>query len=254
MACSFIWYELLTGDPDAAAAFYGKVVGWQVRDSGQPGMDYRILTLAGADIAGLMKIPPDAQVGGMRPHWYGYVSVADVDATVAQVTAAGGESCMPATDIPGVGRIAMVRDPQGAAVYVMTPSGTGPTASYAPGVPGHCGWHELHARDWATALTFYVREFGWHEVSAMNMGELGTYLMFGYGKGDAVGGMVSDPRSPRPSWLFYFNVDDIDLAHSRVTAYGGTPAMDPHQVPGGLWMFHARDPQGAPFALVGARR
>ena len=133
--------------------------------------------------------------------WYGYISVADVDASVARLTAAGGEPWMPAMDVPGVGRIAMVRDPQGTTVYVMTPSGTGPTASFAPGIPGHCGWHELHARDWSSALAFYAREFGWHEVNAMNMGPLGTY-----------------------------------------------------QVPGGLWMFHARDPQGAPFALVGPRR
>lgn len=254
MTSSFIWYELLTNDPDAALAFYHKVVGWQARDSGQPGMDYRILGIPGADIGGLMPIPAQARESGMRPHWYGYISVADVDACVAHVIAAGGEPWMPASDIPGVGRIAMVRDPQGATVYVMRPSGAGESRGFAPGVPGHCGWHELHARDWTTALAFYRQEFGWHQVNAMDMGPMGTYLMFGYGTGDAVGGMVSDSRAPRPHWLFYFNVDDIHAAHARVTAYGGTPGMDPHEVPGGLWMFHAQDPQGASFALVGPKR
>ena len=254
MPCSFIWYELLTNDPDAALQFYGKVVGWQARDSGQPGMDYRILETRDSGIGGLMKIPADARAAGMRPHWYGYIRVTDVDAAVARIVAAGGEPCMPVTDIPGVGRISMVRDPQGAALYLMRPASEGQSTCFAPGVPGHCGWHELHARDWTAALGFYRQQFGWHEVNAMDMGPLGTYLMFGYGAGDAVGGMVSDSRASRPHWLYYFNVDDVHAAHARVTAYGGTPWMDPHEVPGGLWMFHAQDPQGAPFALVGPKR
>src|SRR3546814_15063420 len=52
---SFIWYELLATDPDAAADFYGKVVGWKTRDSGQPGIDYRLFSAPDADIGGLMK-------------------------------------------------------------------------------------------------------------------------------------------------------------------------------------------------------
>jgi predicted enzyme related to lactoylglutathione lyase len=190
----------------------------------------------------------------MRPSWYGYLSVPDVDASVARIIAAGGEPWMPANDIPGVGRIAMVRDPQGATLYVMTPSGDGVSTAFAPGVTGHCGWNELHVRDWPAALAFYAAEFGWRQVDAMDMGPLGTYLMFGYGVGAAVGGMVNETDSTRPHWLFYFNVDDIDAAHSRITAYGGEVRMDPHQVPTGQWIVLASDPQGARFALVGPRR
>jgi predicted enzyme related to lactoylglutathione lyase len=208
----------------------------------------------GSDVGGLMAMPEAARRNGMRPSWYGYVSVADVDACVARIVAAGGEPWMPATDIPGVGRIAMIRDPQGAAIYVMQPAGEGKSTAFAPALVGHCGWNELHTRDWAAALEFYRGEFGWHQVSAMDMGPLGIYLMFGLGTGDAVGGMVSDSRSPRPHWLYYFNVEDIDVAHSRVSAYGGEVVMDPHQVPTGQWIVHARDPLGAWFALVGPRR
>src|SRR3546814_17988501 len=68
---SFIWYELLATDPDAAADFYGKVVGWKTRDSGQPGIDYRLFSAPDADIGGLMKrseaMPP--------PVWLGYIGV-----------------------------------------------------------------------------------------------------------------------------------------------------------------------------------
>ena len=56
----FIWYELLTGDADAASAFYGKVVGWTSKDSGMPGGDYRLLEIGGGMVGGLMALPADA--------------------------------------------------------------------------------------------------------------------------------------------------------------------------------------------------
>ena len=60
MTSSFIWYELLTSDPGAAASFYGAVLGWTASDSGQPGMDYRILSMQGVRVGGLMGLPPGA--------------------------------------------------------------------------------------------------------------------------------------------------------------------------------------------------
>jgi predicted enzyme related to lactoylglutathione lyase len=253
MASSFIWYELLTSDPDAAAAFYGAVLGWTVNDSGQAGMDYRIITMRGIGVGGLMALPAEAAKTGMRATWLGYVSVADVDASVAGIVAAGGAVYMPAMDVPGVGRIAMIADPQGASIYVMTPIGTGPATSFAPRKPGHGGWNELHTTDCASALAFYSAQFGWSKVQAMDMGPMGTYLLFNFGSGDMAGGIVNDPTAPRPYWLYYFNVDDIEAAQQRVKANGGETLMEPHQVPGGAWIIHVRDPQGALFALVGSK-
>ena len=90
----FIWYELMTTDVEAAARFYGAVVGWASADSGMPGVDYRLWSIGGAAVGGLMAVPADAASNGMRPTWLGYVAVADVDASVAGVTGAGG--AMPA--------------------------------------------------------------------------------------------------------------------------------------------------------------
>lgn len=254
MANGFIWYELLTSAPDAAATFYGAVLGWTVADSGQAGMDYRIINMQGSAVGGLMALPPGTDRNRMQPCWLGYVSVVDVDASVAGFIAAGGAVHMPATEIEGVGRIAMVADPQGAAVYIMKPSGSSATTSFAPGKPGHGGWHELHARDWSSALQFYRAQFGWDKTTAMDMGPMGIYLMFNYGSGEAVGGMLSDAKAPRPHWLYYFNVENIDVARRRVVEHGGEALMEPQLVPTGTWVIHARDPQGAMFALVGPRR
>jgi predicted enzyme related to lactoylglutathione lyase len=246
---SFIWYELMTGDVGAAARFYGEVVGWSMSPAGSPGLDYRQWSIGGATVGGAMAIPQDAAANGMRPMWLGYLNVADVDASVAKIVAAGGASHMPPWNIPGVGRIAMVADPQGAAFYVMAPIGEGPSPSFAAGRPGHAGWNELHTSDWRAALDFYAQHFGWTKSDAVDMGPMGTYQLFGAG-GDAIGGMMNSPASPRPMWLYYFNVDEIHAAKARVESAGGVVLSGPHEVPGGDWVVRAQDPQGALFALV----
>jgi predicted enzyme related to lactoylglutathione lyase len=219
-------------------------------------MDYRMWLNGEVGIGGLLKIPPDAAAHGMRPVWVGYINVDDVDATVGAVTAAGGTVQMPATDIPGVGRIAMVSDPEGAAFYVMRPAGTGESSAHAPGKPGHGGWHELHARDAEAALSFYARIAGWKQVGTHDMGPMGLYRLFGPGPGpeSMLGGMMNSPTFPRPMWLYYFNVEHIDAAKARVEAAGGTVLAGPHQVPGGLWMIRAQDTEGAMFGLLAPLR
>ena len=249
-----IWYEILTRDLDAALKFYRAVLGWTVRPSGTPGMDYRFLVLGDDHIGGAMQIPPAAAANGMRPAWLMYFNVADVDVTVASIVAAGGAVHMPATDIPGTGRMAMVADPQGAAFYVMTPIGERVSSSFRPNAPGHGGWHELHTTDWKSALKFYSQNFGWSTVLEMDMGPLGTYLQFNTGAGAAIGGMMNDADAPNPYWLIVFNTDDVDAALRRLKAAHGEPVRGPMQVPGGDWVVVARDPQGAVFAVVGPRK
>jgi hypothetical protein len=147
--------------------------------------------------------------------------------------------------------MALVADPQGASFYVMAPIGEAPaTPPFAPGVPGHGGWNELRTTDGRGALDFYSRHFGWGKTNEMDMGPMGSYLMFNTG-GEPVGGMMNSSDQPRPMWLYYFNVDEIGAAKSRVQAAGGEVLNGPHEVSGGTWVVQARDPQGAMFALVG---
>lgn len=252
MPSNFIWYELLTTDVDAAARFYGDVVGWTVKPSGQPGMDYRYWKVGETPIGGLMAMPPAADAPGMQPSWLGYVRVADVDATVAQMVGLGGAEVMPAMTIPEIGRMALVADPQGAALYVMAPEGDMAETAFAPGKAGHGGWHELHTTDREGALGFYGAALGWEATQALDMGPMGTYQMFKAG-GPDMGAMLNSPAFPRPAWLYYFNVDGIDAARMRIEAAGGTVLMGPHEVPDGQWIIQGRDPQGTIFALVGPK-
>ncbi len=253
MTSHFIWYELMTNDIAAASAFYSHVVGWTVQESGQPGMDYRMWTIEGTAIGGLMAVPPEAAAMGARPAWLAYLNVPDVDAKVAAVTAAGGKVMVPPTDIPNIGRFALIADPQGAAIYLMTPLGDMPSTAFAPGKTGHGGWHELHTTDNEAAINFYHAQFGFTQSGAMDMGPMGTYRLFNAeGSDSMLGGMMNNPALPHPAWLYYFCVPDINAAKSRLESSGGTVLNGPHEVPGGGWIIQARDPQGAMFALVGA--
>src|SRR6185503_16562358 len=83
---------------------------------------YRMIGIAdGGFTGGVLPLTDEMQQHGARPTWLGYLNVRDVDGKVAEIESAGGKTLMPATDIPNVGRIAMVADPQGAPFYVMTP-------------------------------------------------------------------------------------------------------------------------------------
>jgi predicted enzyme related to lactoylglutathione lyase len=127
---SFVWYELLTTDAEAASRFYGEVIGWAARDAGVPGVSYRLFSNHGQDVAGHMSIPEGAPAQ-MRPSWIGYVGVEDVDASVMAIAADGGRVHMPAMDMPGVGRMAMVSDPQGVPFYVMRGASDGESTSFS---------------------------------------------------------------------------------------------------------------------------
>ncbi|WP_129791892.1 VOC family protein [Sphingosinicella sp. CPCC 101087] len=255
----FFWYELMTTDQDAAARFYGEVVGWTAADQGSAdpsGQRYLVLSAGKHGVAGLLQLNRTMIEGGARPGWIGYIYVPDTDEAAKRIREAGGAVHMPPQDIPGIGRFAMVADPGGAPFYVMKPlprDDAPPPA--APNTPGHVSWHELYAADGEeAAFKFYSGQFGWETVSEMDMGPMGKYRIFGF-DGVQMGGMMDKPEQvPVPSWAFYFEVDGLEAAIARIQAQGGKVTMGPHQVPGDSWIVQAVDPQGASFALVSERR
>ena len=253
-ASRFVWYELMTSDAPAAEAFYRSVIGWQTADAGMPGMRYTILSAGTAGIAGLMALPAEAAAGGVPPNWTGYIGVADVDAMAERVRGAGGAVHHPPEDIPGVGRFAVVADPDGAVFCLFKGNMDEQPPQPPAGTPGTIGWHELYAGDLDRAWAFYSALFGWTKAEAIDMGEMGVYQLFGAG-GDAIGGMMKrPPEVPQACWLYYVNVDAIDAAAGRVTAAGGRIVSGPMEVPGGSWIVQCLDPQGAMFAMVAPHR
>lgn len=250
----FVWYELMTSDTAAAKTFYSGLLGWETQDADMGDMTYTLLSAGGVDVGGLMEVPADARAMGAGPSWIGYVAVDDVDAGAAQFKADGGAVYREAADIPGVGRFAIVADPQGAVLALFKGAGEAPAAA-APGnmKPGHVGWRELHAADREAAFGFYAKQFGWAKGEAVEMGPLGVYQLYAW-QGETLGGMMNnEPGAPAPWWLYYFAVENIDASLERVKATGGQVLHGPDEVPGGAWIVQALDPQGAMFALVGQR-
>lgn len=111
----FSWNELITSDVESAKTFYSKLLGWEpVPMPG--GMPYTLFKKNGSDVGGMMSME------GVPPHWLSYVTVESADAIAARVTELGGTICKAPFDIPNVGRIAIVVDPQGAAIGLFQPS------------------------------------------------------------------------------------------------------------------------------------
>lgn len=249
----FIWYELLTGDPAGAKAFYGPLLGWEFKDSGMPGMDYQLFSKDGTEVGGMMALTEDMKEHGAHPLWGGYVAVDDVAASVAKAMAAGGSLLVEPTDIPEVGAFAFLADPQGAPIYIMQPFDDEPSQSFAKYEPreGHCAWNELVTADPAAAKAFYTELFGWEKDSEMDMGPMGLYEM--YKVSDyTFGAMMQKPEMmPASLWVYYLRVPSITEAAEFVKANGGQVTTEPMQIPGGDYILNGMDPQGAFFALIG---
>lgn len=251
---SFIWYELMTKDPVAAKAFYDDVVGWDIDGQAPPGpMNYRMIKASDGMAGGVMTISADMAANGGRAMWIGYFGADDVDATVNAIKAAGGEIHLPPFDMPGVGRLAMVNDPQGVPFYVMRGASPDNSTAYQRMGVGHVSWNELMTTDDAAALDFYAKHFNVEKVGTMPMPEgMGDYTFIGNGdsNGEAVGAVMrATPESPK-QWNFYFRVPDIEAAKAGIEARGGTVLFGPHEVPGGELVISAVDPEGVSFGLV----
>jgi uncharacterized protein len=115
---AFSWSELMTNDAGAAAAFYGKLFGWKVDTMDMGIGPYHVLKVGDVAVGGIMKSPPDSPPG-MPPMWGTYVTVDNVEKTLTECAALGGKTLVPAMDVPGVGRMAVIQDPQGAVLSVM---------------------------------------------------------------------------------------------------------------------------------------
>jgi uncharacterized protein len=240
----FVWFDLMTTDPSATAAFYPAVTGWGTEAWNGGGGDYTMWTASGTPLGGVTKLAPPARA----PHWLAYIATPDVDDTVMQAEDLGARIIAHATSVPGVGRYAVLMDPQGAVFAAFTAQGA------APGHEGeaHLGefsWHELATHDYPAAYRFYERLFGWEKAETIDLGGGNLYQMFRR-NGVLLGGIFNRAAGGgSPAWLHYVLVEDVERAAATVTEQGGQIAAPPREVPGGDRIVQCVDPQGARFAL-----
>ena len=189
----FLWHELMTSDPSTAKAFYPGVTGWKTEAWDQD-KSYTLWLSPQGPVGGCMALPPEAAKASAPPHWMSFVGTPDVDATCAEIRKLGGGVLREPWDISSVGRVAILKDPQGAVFAVYKPAGDAPGHDGRPR-RGDFSWHELATTDPKAAFGFYGKRFGWKELEAHDMGPAGTYWIFGM---DApMGGVYEKPDMVR---------------------------------------------------------
>ncbi len=244
---TFVWFELNTTDKAAASAFYSELFGWSIADK-EPGVPdtYTGLSNNGASFGGM-----DLARDGAPAHWLGYIDADDVDARVAKLERLGGHALMPGFDIPGVGRIAVVADNNGAihALYCGTMSAHSKGWEPSRDKTGDIGWSELMVADVPKARAYYGEGFGWSVGDGMPMPDGGVYLMFQVGE-KMIGGLLQKPdEMPVSAFMFYVNVEDVNATAAKAEALGGSVIVN-QVIPGMVHFAVLIDPQGAVIGIV----
>ncbi len=245
---TFCWFELATTDIAAARRFYMDLFGWSMREDPTGVAPYTMFRIDGQDVAAgytLMKEQLDAGVG---PHWMHYVSVTDAAETAAKAAEQGGTVLMGPLDVMDVGRMAVIRDPQGATLSVWQPlKHCGVGRSGEPNT--HC-WSELAARDAAAAERFYTAVLPW-SAAHQAMGPV-DYVMWMRGETPAGGMLQMDEQwgEAPPAWTIYFAVDDCDAKVGQAVALGARLVVPASQAAGVGRMAVLADPQGALFSII----
>jgi uncharacterized protein len=240
----FVWRDLMTRDVSAAKRFYAELLGWRFEDTKRGDRPYTLARLASEPVAGIVDVSAIADAG---PQWISFMSVEDVDKTVALVTANGAKVLLTPRDVAAVGRAAVIADPQGAPLGLATLRRDVPDAP----TPKQRSffWQEYLARDASQALDFYKRLAGYEStVSDTRLGVEYHVLK----KSRARAGLFQLPATSTgvlPNWLPYVLVEDPAALAARVPGLGGrilVPAA-PERRNGSLVVI--ADPGGAPLAL-----
>jgi predicted enzyme related to lactoylglutathione lyase len=117
----FYWNELMTRDAERDKKFYADALGWSFEGMPMPDGTYWVAKVGDVPVGGLFPISAP-QFAGVPEGWMGYIAVDDVDARVKKAQTLGAKLMKPIFDVPGVGRIAVLMEPGGAAIGWMTPA------------------------------------------------------------------------------------------------------------------------------------
>lgn len=260
------WVDSSQPDPEAAAAFYSGLFGWEIENAMPPGSPgkYLIGRIRGRDVAAVTSPPDECPTAAM---WNTYISVDSAGDAAAKARSAGGEVLVEPFDVMEAGRMAVLADPEGAIFSVWEArrhKGSGIVNEH-----GSVNFNGLHVRDLEAARRFYRAVFAWETLTLDNGAEMWT--LPGYGDHlerdrpglreqavawgapaefiDVVASLMpmpADREDARPYWDVTFAVDHADAIAERATALGGTVVVAPLDVP---WarMTVIADPQGATF-------
>jgi len=241
-----VWHDCMTPDVDKSVDYYTRLFGWSIEEWDAGFGPYKMMKLGDRAFGGFVKLDSTVE---LPPHWISYVHVDDIDAALARVEGNGGKICVPATEIPNIGRFSVIEDPTGGHISPFQ-GAHDPGPEPAGGSPvGEFIWEELLSTDPARAAKFYGELFGW-STREMDMGDYGIYRVQNRGDIGEAGIMQKPADEPGPSrWLSYVHVADVDATAARAEELGGRTFVAPMDIPEiGRMSVHA-DALGGAFAL-----
>jgi predicted enzyme related to lactoylglutathione lyase len=257
------WVDTTQPDPEAAAAFYGELFGWELENVMPDGGQYLIARIRGGDAAAIGGIPEGAPP---TPTWNTYIQVDSADDAAKRVYDAGGRVISEPFDVTGAGRMAVCADPEGAVFCVWEPREH--KGAKVVNEHGAVNFNGLHTRDVEAAKRFYGAVFGWTTLEMPTGAQLWTLPGYGDHLEEATPGlrkMVQDVGAPgefidvvasinpipegdeaSAHWSVTFGADDADAVAERTAELGGKVLVPPFDAPWSRVTVLA-DPQGATF-------
>lgn len=260
------WADTSQPDPEAAAAFYGRLFAWELEDVMPPASEarYLIARIRGGDVAAVASLPDDAPPRAM---WNTYIWVESAEETASKVHGAGGTAVIEPFDVMDAGRMAVFSDPEGALFCVWQPKQH--KGARVVNENGSVNFNGLNTRDANAAKSFYGSVFGWQTLTLPGGDELWTLPGYGDhlerdnpdlrkmiaavggppGFEDVVAALKSIPagQADTPAhWDLTFAVDDAEVAARKATELGAKVLAGPFDAP---WARTTviEDPQGATF-------
>ncbi|MCU1244936.1 MAG: glyoxalase [Acidobacteria bacterium] len=241
------WIELGTNDTAGAKAFYTSLLGLTAKDNPMSEeMVYTILEKGSETAAGLY------QNREAPPNWLSYISVASADESAAKAKSLGATLIAEPFDVMDMGRMAIIKDPQGAMFAIWQP-GTMIGATIV-NEPGAFCWNELATTDQEGARAFYSQLFGW--TSKISEGGPGPYTEWQRGEHPLGGmrGLMEGEPIGTPYWLVYFTVENCDASVEKMKELGGKVFMPGYDIPHVGRMAFGADPQGAVISIIELKR
>ncbi|HID39056.1 MAG TPA: VOC family protein, partial [Calditrichaeota bacterium] len=245
----FVWHDLLTYDVEAAKNFYGELLGWQFSTRSSGLSDYTTILKNKIPIGGIVYVK-EIEEKHFSSQWMSYLSVPDVDKAVEFFKAQGGSVIREPRDIERRGRMAVVRDPQGALLALLH-STTGDPLDHEP-TNFKWLWEENLTTDVDAAVSFYEKLVDYDADKLEDPEVLGTKRRYFVLKkdGESRAGITRIPwEGVRPNWLAYIKVEDPKRLMGKVEKLGGKIYLPPSDdIRQGSVAFIA-DPTGAVLAL-----
>lgn len=203
----FIWYTLWSTHPEKTGTFFKDLFGWEAFERKLGYMKSTTLKCGELMFGDLSKAQPGL---GIPARWSSFIFVDDVNATVEKAKQNGGKVARAAFNQTGVGRLAVLSDPAGAEICILTPEAAANMGSAMGNGEGQVAWNELLVEDPSKVLPFYTAVFGWTYKDS-DMGPMGTYHSV-VKDGKSLGGIMKTPphKAGDPArWFTYLAAKDV---------------------------------------------